>query len=58
MLRILTKIQRTGILTEDLPRSGEPALQEIGARLKTGIGTLFSGSLAIRDGGRRFVQWL
>jgi len=49
MLRILTKIQRTGILTEDLPRSDEPALQEIGERLKIEIGTRFAGSLAIRE---------
>lgn len=49
MLRILTKIQRTGILTEELPHSDEPVLQETGERLKAAVGELFSGSLAIRE---------
>ena len=49
MLRILSKIQRTGILTEELPRAGEPALQETGERLKAKVGELFGGSLAIRE---------
>ena len=49
MLRILTKIQRTGILTETLPRSDEPALQEVGARLKSAVGEMFGGSLSIRE---------
>lgn len=49
MLRILAKIQRTGILTEELPRIDEPALQQVGARLKAEIGTRFAGSLAIRE---------
>ncbi len=48
MLRILTKIQRTGILTEALPRNDEPALQQVGERLKAAVGELFAGSLAIR----------
>jgi Ni,Fe-hydrogenase III small subunit len=48
MLRILTKIQRTGILTEELPRNDEPALQQVGERLKAAVGELFAGSLAIR----------
>jgi Ni,Fe-hydrogenase III small subunit len=49
MLRILTKIQRTGILTEALPRNDEPALQEVGERLKAEVGALFGGSLSIRE---------
>jgi Ni,Fe-hydrogenase III small subunit len=49
MLKILTKIQRTGILTEALPKLDEPALQEVGARLKAAVGEMFSGSLAIRQ---------
>ena len=49
MLKILAKIQRTGILTEEMPRSDEPALQEIGERLKAAVGELFGGSLAIRE---------
>src|SRR3990170_4051671 len=49
MLRILSKIQRTGILTEDLPRTDEPALQEIGERIKAAVGEMFNGSLAIRE---------
>lgn len=49
MLKILAKIQRTGILTEALARNDDPALQEIGARLKAAVGKMFSGSLAIRQ---------
>lgn len=48
MLRILSKIQRTGILTEELPRIDEPALQQVGERLKAAVGEIFSGSLSIR----------
>ena len=48
MLRILSKIQRTGILTEALPRIDEPALQQVGERLKAAVGELFAGSLSIR----------
>jgi len=48
MLRILSKIQRTGILTEDLARTDEPALQQVGERLKAAVGEMFSGSLSIR----------
>ncbi len=49
MLRIFEKIQRIGIITEPLPRSGEPALTEIGEQLKARVGELFGGSLAIRE---------
>ena len=49
MLKILAKIQRIGILTEALPKSDEPALQEVGARLKAAVGERFGGSLAIRE---------
>jgi Ni,Fe-hydrogenase III small subunit len=49
MLRILTKIQRTGILTEALLRNDEPALQQVGERLKAAVGERFGGSLAIRE---------
>jgi Ni,Fe-hydrogenase III small subunit len=49
MLRILTKIQRTGILTEELPRSDEPGLQQVGERLKAAVGEMFGGSLSIRE---------
>ena len=49
MLRILSKIQRTGILTEALPRNDEPALQQVGERLKAAVGEVFSGSLSIRE---------
>jgi Ni,Fe-hydrogenase III small subunit len=49
MLRILAKIQRIGIVTEPLPKSDEPALEEIGAQLKARIGERFAGSLAIRQ---------
>ena len=49
MLRILSKIQRIGIVTEPLPKIDEPALEEIGAQLKAKVGEMFSGSLAIRE---------
>jgi Ni,Fe-hydrogenase III small subunit len=49
MLRILGKIQRIGILTEPLPKLGEPALTEIGEQLKARVGEQFGGSLAIRE---------
>jgi Ni,Fe-hydrogenase III small subunit len=49
MLRILSKIQHTGILTEALPRRDEPALQAIGERLRAAIGHQFDRSLAIRQ---------
>jgi Ni,Fe-hydrogenase III small subunit len=49
MLRILTKIQRTGILTEELPSAAEPALQQVGERLRAAVGEMFGGSLAIRE---------
>ena len=55
MLRILNKIQRIGIVTERLPASDEPALQEIGAQLKQKIGEIFSGSLASPASGCRVV---
>ena len=48
MLRILSKIQRIGIVTEPLPMTTEPALEETGAQLKARVGEVFSGSLAIR----------
>ena len=49
MLRILAKIQRIGIVTEEVPAAGEPALEEIGEQLRGRIGGLFGGSLAIRE---------
>jgi len=49
MLRILSKIQRTGILTEDLPRNDETILQQIGEQLQAAVGETFSGSLSIRE---------
>ena len=49
MLRILAKIQRIGIVTEEAPRAERPALEEIGERLKARVGELFGGSLAIRE---------
>lgn len=48
MLRILSKIQGTGILTEELPRTDETILQDAGTRLKAAVGEMFGGSLAIR----------
>jgi len=49
MLRILSKIQRTGILTEDLPRNDETILQQIGEQLQAAVGETFGGSLSIRE---------
>ncbi|MDE2089091.1 MAG: NADH-quinone oxidoreductase subunit NuoB [Gammaproteobacteria bacterium] len=49
MLRILNKIRRVGIVTEPLTRTGEPALEDVGAQLKAAVGGLFAGSLAIRQ---------
>lgn len=49
MLRILGKIQRTGIVTEPLLPSDESALTEIGEQIRARVGELFGGSLAIRE---------
>ncbi len=49
MLRILGKIQRIGVITEAAPTDLEPALTQIGARVKARVGELFAGSLAIRQ---------
>src|SRR3989338_8514006 len=49
MLRILSKIQRIGIVTEPLPMTTEPALEEVGAQLNARVGELFNGSLAIHE---------
>ncbi len=49
MLRILGKIQRLGLVTEPLPRIDDPALTDIGERLRARIGERFGGSLAIRE---------
>lgn len=49
MLRVLAKIQRIGIVTEEVPRVDEPALAAIGEQLKARVGELFGGSLAIRE---------
>jgi Ni,Fe-hydrogenase III small subunit len=49
MFRIVKRIARLGVLTEPLPPDGEPALAEIGERLKSAVGRTFTGSLAIRQ---------
>lgn len=49
MLRVLGKIQRIGILTERLAPSDEPALAEVGERLRAEVGKRFRRSLAIRQ---------
>jgi Ni,Fe-hydrogenase III small subunit len=48
MLRVLLKIQRIGIVTEEPPPAGE-ALAQVGEQLRAHIGELFGGSLAIRE---------
>ncbi|OGI40989.1 MAG: hydrogenase [Candidatus Muproteobacteria bacterium RBG_16_64_10] len=49
MLRILNKIRKIGVITESVPKSDEPALVEIGERVKAAVGRRFGGSLAIRQ---------
>jgi Ni,Fe-hydrogenase III small subunit len=49
MLRVLARIQRIGILTEPVPATAEPALEQVGDQLKARVGELFGGSLAIRQ---------
>jgi Ni,Fe-hydrogenase III small subunit len=49
MLRILDKIRRTGLITEDLPVGADPVLEQVGAQLREGIARQFQGSLAIRQ---------
>jgi Ni,Fe-hydrogenase III small subunit len=49
MLRVLAKIQRIGIVTEEPPPAPGAALEEIGEQLRARIGELFGGSLAIRE---------
>lgn len=46
MLRILNKIWKTGLITEDV--SAEPVLEQVGEQLRQGIARRFQGSLAIR----------
>lgn len=48
MLRILNKIWKTGLITEDLPQAAEPVLEQVGEQLRQGIARRFQGSLAIR----------
>ncbi len=49
MLRILTKIQKIGIITEPLPATDQAALEQVGQQLCDRIGEQFGGSLAIRE---------
>jgi Ni,Fe-hydrogenase III small subunit len=49
VIRILKRIAWLGVLSEPLPREGEPALLEVGERLKSAVGRAFAGSLAIRQ---------
>jgi Ni,Fe-hydrogenase III small subunit len=49
MLRILRKVVRDGVVTEAVPGDLEPALSEIGSRVKARVGERFGGSLAIRQ---------
>jgi Ni,Fe-hydrogenase III small subunit len=46
MLRILNKIRKTGLITEDV--TAEPVLEQVGEQLRLGIARRFQGSLAIR----------
>jgi Ni,Fe-hydrogenase III small subunit len=49
MLRILNKIRQIGIITEAVPAPLGAELEQLGAQLQAHVGTLFSGSLAIRE---------
>jgi len=49
MLRVFNKLRKIGVITEPLPDTEQRALEEIGARVKEGIGRRFQGSLAIRE---------
>ncbi len=49
MLRILSKIQRIGIITEPLPATDQTVLEQVGQQLRDCIGEQFGGSLAIRE---------
>lgn len=48
MLRVFNKLRKVGIITEALPGTDQSVLEEIGARVKAGVGRRFQGSLAIR----------
>jgi Ni,Fe-hydrogenase III small subunit len=48
MLRVLNKLRKIGVITEPVPDTEPKVLEEIGTRVKEGIGRRFQGSLAIR----------
>lgn len=47
MLRIFNKIRKIGVITEPTP-GADASFEAVGERLRTRVGELFSGSLAIR----------
>ncbi len=49
MLKTLGKVLKTGVVTEDPPVAEGPTLAMLGEQLQARIGTLFGGSLAIRE---------
>ncbi len=49
MLRVFNKLRKIGVITESLPDTEQKVLEEVGARVKEGIGRRFQGSLAIRE---------
>ena len=49
MLRVFNKLRKIGVITEPLPDTEQQVLEEVGARVKEGIGRRFQGSLAIRE---------
>ncbi|OGI41322.1 MAG: hydrogenase [Candidatus Muproteobacteria bacterium RBG_16_62_13] len=49
MLRILSKIQRIGIITEPMPATDQAVLEQVGQQLRDRVGEQFGGSLAIRE---------
>jgi len=49
MLRILSKIARTGVVTEDAPAIGDTELEAVGIEVRRVVEARFAGSLAIRE---------
>lgn len=49
MYRILDKIRRVGIVTEAVPAPAEPALEQVGKRIREIAARQFGGSIAIRN---------
>jgi Ni,Fe-hydrogenase III small subunit len=49
MIKIFSKILKTGVVTERIPATNDAELEKLGIELKTHIDKKFSGSVAIRQ---------